>query len=59
MLGLIFPRDAAIVRSPRRCKLCGTQITLFKARFAVAPATSAAHDAQYTAKLAANPTNQA
>jgi len=23
-LGLIFPRDAAIVRSPRRCKLCGT-----------------------------------
>ena len=24
MLGLIFPRDAAIVRSPRRCKLCGT-----------------------------------
>jgi NADH dehydrogenase len=22
-LGLIFPRDAAIVRSPRRCKLCG------------------------------------
>lgn len=25
MLGLIFPRDAAIVRSPRKCKLCGTQ----------------------------------
>ena len=25
MLGLIFPRDAAIVRSPRRCKLCGTE----------------------------------
>jgi NADH dehydrogenase len=24
MLGLIFPRDAAIVRHPRRCKLCGT-----------------------------------
>ena len=24
MLGLIFPRDSAIVRSPRRCKLCGT-----------------------------------
>src|ERR1700682_5914420 len=24
VLGLIFPRDAAIVRSPRRCKLCGT-----------------------------------
>jgi NADH:quinone reductase (non-electrogenic) len=24
MLGLIFPRDAAIVRNPRRCKLCGT-----------------------------------
>src|SRR5271169_6196475 len=23
MLGLIFPRDAAIVRDPRRCKLCG------------------------------------
>jgi NADH dehydrogenase len=23
MLGLIFPRDAAIVREPRRCKLCG------------------------------------
>jgi NADH:ubiquinone reductase (H+-translocating) len=23
MLGLIFPRDAAIVRQPRRCKLCG------------------------------------
>ena len=25
MLGLIFPRDAAIVRHPRRCKLCGTE----------------------------------
>jgi NADH dehydrogenase len=25
MLGLIFPRDAAIVRSPRRCKLCGPE----------------------------------
>jgi NADH:quinone reductase (non-electrogenic) len=25
MLGLIFPRDAAIVRTPGRCKLCGTQ----------------------------------
>ena len=25
LLGLIFPRDAAIVRTPRRCKLCGTQ----------------------------------
>jgi NADH dehydrogenase len=24
ILGLIFPRDAAIVRSPRRCKWCGT-----------------------------------
>ncbi len=24
MLGLIFPRDAAIVREPRLCKLCGT-----------------------------------
>jgi NADH dehydrogenase len=24
LLGLIFPRDAAIVRKPRRCKLCGT-----------------------------------
>jgi NADH:ubiquinone reductase (H+-translocating) len=24
MLGLIFPRDAAIVRSPQKCKLCGT-----------------------------------
>lgn len=24
LLGLIFPRDAAIVREPRRCKLCGT-----------------------------------
>ena len=24
VLGLIFPRDAAIVRTPRRCKLCGT-----------------------------------
>jgi NADH dehydrogenase len=24
MLGLIFPRDSAIVRSPRKCKLCGT-----------------------------------
>jgi len=24
MLGLIFPRDSAIVRSPGRCKLCGT-----------------------------------
>jgi NADH dehydrogenase len=23
-LGLIFPRDSAIVRKPRRCKLCGT-----------------------------------
>jgi NADH dehydrogenase len=23
VLGLIFPRDAAIVREPRRCKLCG------------------------------------
>ena len=23
-LGLIFPRDAAIVRSPSRCKICGT-----------------------------------
>ncbi|HEV2521840.1 MAG TPA: NAD(P)/FAD-dependent oxidoreductase [Candidatus Acidoferrales bacterium] len=23
MLGLIFPRDSAIVRAPRRCKLCG------------------------------------
>jgi NADH dehydrogenase len=23
MLGLIFPRDSAIVRQPRRCKLCG------------------------------------
>jgi NADH dehydrogenase len=23
ILGLIFPRDAAIVREPRRCKLCG------------------------------------
>ena len=23
-LGLIFPRDSAIVRRPRRCKLCGT-----------------------------------
>ena len=22
-LGLIFPRDAAIIRTPRRCKLCG------------------------------------
>jgi NADH dehydrogenase len=25
MLGLIFPRDAAIVREPRRCKLCGME----------------------------------
>jgi NADH:ubiquinone reductase (H+-translocating) len=25
LLGLIFPRDAAIVRTPRRCKLCGTE----------------------------------
>jgi NADH dehydrogenase len=25
MLGLIFPRDAAIVREPRRCKLCRTE----------------------------------
>ncbi|HEV7968570.1 MAG TPA: NAD(P)/FAD-dependent oxidoreductase [Candidatus Acidoferrales bacterium] len=25
MLGLIFPRDAAIVREPRRCKLCDTE----------------------------------
>jgi NADH:ubiquinone reductase (H+-translocating) len=25
ILGLIFPRDAAIVREPRRCKLCGKQ----------------------------------
>ena len=25
VLGLIFPRDAAIVRSPRKCKLCGTE----------------------------------
>jgi NADH dehydrogenase len=25
MLGLIFPRDAAIVREPRRCKLCGSK----------------------------------
>jgi NADH dehydrogenase len=24
VLGLIFPRDAAIVREPRRCKLCNT-----------------------------------
>jgi NADH dehydrogenase len=24
LLGLVFPRDAAIVRSPRKCKLCGT-----------------------------------
>jgi NADH:quinone reductase (non-electrogenic) len=24
-LGLIFPRDSAIVRKPRRCKLCGTE----------------------------------
>jgi NADH dehydrogenase len=24
-LGLVFPRDAAIVRRPRRCKLCGTE----------------------------------
>jgi NADH dehydrogenase len=24
MLGLIFPRDSAIVREPRRCKLCQT-----------------------------------
>jgi NADH:ubiquinone reductase (H+-translocating) len=23
-LGLIFPRDAAIIRAPHRCKLCGT-----------------------------------
>jgi len=27
LLGLIFPRDAAIVRAPRRCKLCGTEKT--------------------------------
>jgi NADH dehydrogenase len=26
-LGLIFPRDAAIVRTPRRCKLCATEKT--------------------------------
>ena len=26
MLGLIFPRDAAIVRNPRNCKLCGTSV---------------------------------
>jgi ribosomal protein S14 len=25
MLGLIFPRDAAIVRQPHRCKLCGME----------------------------------
>ena len=25
MLGLIFPRDAAIVRSPRRCKMCDAE----------------------------------
>ncbi len=25
MLGLIFPRDAAIVRQPRRCKLCDAE----------------------------------
>jgi NADH dehydrogenase len=25
MLGLIFPRDAAIVRSPPKCKLCGRE----------------------------------
>jgi NADH dehydrogenase len=25
VLGLIFPRDAAIVREPRRCKLCGAR----------------------------------
>jgi len=25
LLGLIFSRDAAIVRTPRRCKLCGTE----------------------------------
>lgn len=25
LLGLIFPRDAAIVRSPRRCRMCGTE----------------------------------
>ncbi len=24
MLGLIFPRDAAIVRTPQKCKICGT-----------------------------------
>jgi NADH dehydrogenase len=24
MLGLVFPRDSAIVRTPRRCKFCGT-----------------------------------
>ena len=24
-LGVIFPRDASIVRRPRRCKLCGTE----------------------------------
>ena len=27
VLGLIFPRDAAIVRRPRRCKLCGAEKT--------------------------------
>jgi NADH dehydrogenase len=25
MLGLIFPRDSAIVREPRRCKLCAEE----------------------------------
>ena len=25
LLGLIFPRDAAIVRAPKRCKFCGTE----------------------------------
>ncbi len=25
LLGVIFPRDASIIRRPRRCRLCGTQ----------------------------------
>jgi len=31
-LGEIFPRDAAIVRQPRRCRYCGTDISTSEAR---------------------------
>jgi len=32
MRGLIFPRDSAIVREPRHCKLCEGEKKQFSAR---------------------------